>query len=192
MRYEWDEKKNRLNQKRHRISFEIAALAFEDECCLVRPDRVDETGEQRWCAIGAARLSANASVVLSSFMFTGRKSMAKKSPVLSRREGLTKMTSDDIKNRKWTETERRLVKRHAAKQAAGDDSDINYDDIPRLTDAQLAQMVRLRNIRPKVPVSVRLDPSVLAWLRSKGEGHLTRINDILRNIMEAEQRIVQR
>src|ERR1035438_1687417 len=76
-------------------------------------------------------------------MFTGRKSMAKKSPALSRREGLTKMTSEDIKNRKWTETERRLVKRHAAKQAAGDDSDINYDDIPRLTDEQLAQMVLL-------------------------------------------------
>jgi uncharacterized protein (DUF4415 family) len=102
------------------------------------------------------------------------------------------MTSEDIKNRKWTETERRLVKRHAAKQAAGDDSDIKYDDISRLTDEQLAQMVRLRDIRPKVPVSVRLDPSVLAWLKSKGEGHLTRINDILRNIMEAEQRIAQR
>lgn len=64
MRYEWDEKKNRLNQKKHRISFEMAALAFEDECCLVRPDRVDETGEQRWQAIGAARLSPDASVVL--------------------------------------------------------------------------------------------------------------------------------
>ena len=41
-------------------------------------------------------------------------------------------------------------------------------------------MVRLRDVRPKVPVSVRLDPRVLAWLKSKGEGHLTRINDILR------------
>jgi uncharacterized protein (DUF4415 family) len=102
------------------------------------------------------------------------------------------MTSEDIKNRKWTEAERRVVRRHATKQAAGDDADINYDDIPRLTDAQLAQMVRLRDIRPKVPVSVRLDPSVLAWLRSKGGGHLTRINDILRNIMEAEHRIAQR
>ena len=58
------EEKNRLNQKKHRISFEMAALAFEDECCLVRPDRVDETGEQRWYAIGAARLSPDASVVL--------------------------------------------------------------------------------------------------------------------------------
>ena len=75
--------------------------------------------------------------------------MAKKSPASSRREGLTTMTSEDIKNRKWTETERRLVQRHAAKQAAGDDSEINYDDIPRFTDEQLAQMVRLRDVRPE-------------------------------------------
>jgi uncharacterized DUF497 family protein len=64
MRYEWDEDKNRRNQKKHRISFEMAALAFEDERCLVRPDRVDETGEQRWHAIGAARLSPDVSIVL--------------------------------------------------------------------------------------------------------------------------------
>jgi uncharacterized protein (DUF4415 family) len=99
------------------------------------------------------------------------------------------MTSDDIKNRKWSEEERQTLRRHAVKQAAGDDRDINFDDIPHLTDEQLAQMVRLRDIRPKVPVSVRLEPRVLAWLKSKGKGHLTRINDILRNIMEAEQRI---
>ena len=102
------------------------------------------------------------------------------------------MTSDDIKNRKWSEEERQTLRRHAEKQAAGDDSDINFDDVPHLTDEQLAQMVRLRDIRPKVPVSVRLEPRVLAWLKSKGEGHLTRINDILKNIMEAEQRIARR
>ena len=44
----------------------------------------------------------------------------------------------------------------------------------------------------KTPVSLRIDNDVLAWLKSKGEGHLTRINDILRNIMEAEQRIAHR
>ena len=37
-------------------------------------------------------------------------------------------------------------------------------------------------------VSVRLDPQVLDWLRGKGEGHLTCINDILTNLMEAERR----
>jgi uncharacterized protein (DUF4415 family) len=53
----------------------------------------------------------------------------------------------------------------------GDDSGINYEEIPRLTEEQLAKMVRLRDIRPKVPVSVRLDPRVLEWLKSEGEGH---------------------
>jgi len=46
----------------------------------------------------------------------------------------------------------------------------------------------LREVRRKVPVSVRLDPQVLEWLRGKGAGHLTRINDILLNLMEAERR----
>jgi uncharacterized protein (DUF4415 family) len=38
-------------------------------------------------------------------------------------------------------------------------------------------------------VRVRLDPQVLDWLGSKGEGRLTRINDILSNLMEAEGRV---
>jgi uncharacterized protein (DUF4415 family) len=98
------------------------------------------------------------------------------------------MTSEDIRNRKWTEAEKEAVRRGAAAQAAGDDSGIDYSDIPRLTEEQLAQMVRLRGGKRKVAVSVRLDPPVLDWLRSKGEGHLTRINDILTNLMEAERR----
>ena len=64
MRYEWDEKKNRINQKKHGVSFEVAALALEDENCLVRQDRIDETGEQRWHAIGAAQLDAGTRAVL--------------------------------------------------------------------------------------------------------------------------------
>lgn len=77
--------------------------------------------------------------------------------------------------------------RSASRQAGGDDSHINFEDIPRLTAEQLASMVRLRDVRRKVAVSVRLDPRILDWLKSKGEGHLTRINDILTNLMEAER-----
>ena len=47
MKYERDECKNEANQKKHGVSFAVAALAFEDENCLIRRDRVDETGEQR-------------------------------------------------------------------------------------------------------------------------------------------------
>ena len=84
--------------------------------------------------------------------------------------------------------EKEAVRRGAAAQAAGDDSGIDYSDIPQLTEEQLARMVRLREVRRKVPVSVRLDPEVLDWLRGKGAGHLRRINDILTNLMEAERR----
>jgi len=50
-------------------------------------------------------------------------------------------------------------------------------------------LVRPRKARRKVAVSVRLDPEVLDWLRAQSEGHLTRINDILSNLMEAESRV---
>ena len=99
------------------------------------------------------------------------------------------MRSEDIKNRPWSENERRILRRIAGRQATGDDSRIDFAGMPRLTDEQLAKMVRLRDARPrKVAVSVRLDAQVLEWLKSKGGRHLTRINDILANLMEAEQR----
>ena len=62
--YEWDEAKSRLNQKKHGVSFQLAAMALEDENCLVRQDCIDETGEQRWHALGAARLGAELQTVL--------------------------------------------------------------------------------------------------------------------------------
>jgi len=98
------------------------------------------------------------------------------------------MRSEDIRNRRWSEKERQALRRASQSQTRGDDSNINFEDIPRLTDAQLASMVRLRDATRKVAVSVRLDTRVLAWLKSKGQGHLTRINDILTNLMEAEDR----
>lgn len=112
--------------------------------------------------------------------------MAKRSSASSQPAGLKNMSSEDIKNRHWSEKERQALRRAAKRQVAGDDSGINFEDIPRLTEKQLASMVRLRDVRRKVAVSVRLDPRVLDWLRSKGAGHLTRINDILTNLMEAE------
>jgi len=110
--------------------------------------------------------------------------MAKRSSASSRPAGLKGMKSRDIRNREWTEKDRQALRRASRRQAEGDDSGINLEDIPRLTEAQLASMVRFRDVRRKMAVSVRLDPRVLDWLKSKGEGHLTRINDILTNLME--------
>ena len=66
MRYEWDETKNLRNQRRHGgISFELAALVFEDERCLVYAERIDaKTAEQRWHAIGMAQIEPGTDAVL--------------------------------------------------------------------------------------------------------------------------------
>lgn len=65
MRYEWDERKNVENQRKHEgISFELAALIFEDANCMIGLDRVDATGEQRWHALGSVSIEAGISVVL--------------------------------------------------------------------------------------------------------------------------------
>lgn len=114
--------------------------------------------------------------------------MAKKSSASSQPGRLKSMTSEDIKNKQWSEKDRQAMRRIAERQAAGDDSEINFDDIPHLSDEQWAKAARFRDRKPKVVVSLRIDVDVLAWLKSKGEGHLTRINDILTNVMEVERR----
>ena len=48
-------------------------------------------------------------------------------------------------------------------------------------------MVRVRAARLKAarrPISIRLEPAVLAWLKRSGPGYQTRINKILREAME--------
>lgn len=79
--------------------------------------------------------------------------MAKNSSSSSRPARLVIMTSEDIKNRKWTDDEVQAMGYAAERQAAGDDSDIDYSDIPQLTEQQLASMVRLREVQRKLAVS---------------------------------------
>jgi uncharacterized protein len=65
VRYEWDEAKNERNRRKHEgISFDVATLVFDDEYCLIFPDRVDPaSGERRWHAIGMVG-SGSAAVLL--------------------------------------------------------------------------------------------------------------------------------
>ena len=50
-RFEWDVAKAASNRRKHRISFDTAALAFDDPLALVEQDRI-EHGEERWQTIG--------------------------------------------------------------------------------------------------------------------------------------------
>lgn len=46
-RFEWDEDKNRLNQRKHGIGFETALRVFADPLCVTEQDRI-EGSEMRW------------------------------------------------------------------------------------------------------------------------------------------------
>lgn len=79
-----------------------------------------------------------------------------------------------------SKTQKVVLSKIAKRQAAGDDSGIDYSDIPPLTDEQLAQFRRA----PKVLVAARIDKEVYEWLMQYGKGYSTRINAILRTVME--------
>lgn len=68
--------------------------------------------------------------------------------------------------------------------AAMPDGEVDYDDMPALTDTQLAEMQRGRFYRPvKTQITARVDADVLAWLKSQGKGYQSRMNAILRDAM---------
>lgn len=51
MPFTWDERKNRVNKRKHGVSFETAILVFDDPYHVSREDREVE-GELRWQTIG--------------------------------------------------------------------------------------------------------------------------------------------
>jgi len=53
MKFIWDRRKNRANQKKHHLSFETAMLVFDDPFHISVQDRETE-GETRWQTLGMA------------------------------------------------------------------------------------------------------------------------------------------
>lgn len=89
------------------------------------------------------------------------------------------MSAESIFSKPLNKRQKAVLARIAARQAAGDDSGIDYSDIPALTDEQLSRFRR----GPKVLVAARLDRDVYDWLQKYGRGYSTRINNILRAVM---------
>jgi uncharacterized protein (DUF4415 family) len=71
--------------------------------------------------------------------------------------------------------------------AARPESEIDYSDIPELTDEFFKNAIRNPFYKPtKTSTTVRIDSDVLHWLRSQGKGYQSRINAILRREMLQE------
>ena len=65
------------------------------------------------------------------------------------------------------------------------DADIDYSDIPAL-DEKFFKEGKLRLPKAKPLISIRIDPDVLEWFKSRGSGYQTRMNAVLRMYMETQ------
>ena len=109
--------------------------------------------------------------------------MKKKSAESSLQEKLVSVSADYIFNKPPTIKQKAALRKIKVKQDTGDDSGINFVDIPELTAEQLASAKR-----PARPlVAARLDQDVIEWLQSFGPGYSSRINSILRSVMKLQQ-----
>lgn len=52
--FEWDQEKNRENQRRHGVSFELAQFAFADPARVIAQDRSHSQDEDRFFCFGLA------------------------------------------------------------------------------------------------------------------------------------------
>ncbi len=68
MQIEWDENKNRLNQKKHGVSFETAREIFEDPFHISKLDHRFNYFEERWITIGSAKNQAI--IVIANLFFS--------------------------------------------------------------------------------------------------------------------------
>ena len=48
----WDERKNQVNKRRHRLSFEVAQGVFNDPFVFTTEDYRDDNGEMRYQTLG--------------------------------------------------------------------------------------------------------------------------------------------
>jgi uncharacterized protein (DUF4415 family) len=65
------------------------------------------------------------------------------------------------------------------------DADIDYSDIPPL-DGKFLKKATTPWPPAKRQLTIRLDADVLDWLKGQGKGYQTRINRILRVVMESQ------
>ncbi len=82
---------------------------------------------------------------------------------------------------------KKSIKSNLARIDRMKDSDIDYSDIPRL-DKTFLKKATMAWPPVKRQLTIRLDADVLDWLKGHGKGYQTRINRILRVVMESQPR----
>ncbi len=79
-----------------------------------------------------------------------------------------------------------ISKKRLTEIEAIQDEDIDYSDIPE-ADESFWRRAELQMPQPKKGIYVRLDADVIEWLKSRGKGYQTRMNAMLRVLMESDR-----
>ena len=79
---------------------------------------------------------------------------------------------------------KRSIKSDLARIDRMRDTQIDYSDIPPL-DKTFIKRATIAWPPAKKQLTIRIDADVLRWLRAQGKGYQTRINRILRLVMES-------
>ena len=149
MNWTWDPDKNQENQRKHGIGFEAAALVFDNLNYVTRED--DYQYEQRWQTIG--RTAGRLVVVVHTWPARegepGRIISARKpEPYEIRRRKMVKLTEEQ--------------KRQLEALDKIPDDEIDFSDIPRITDWSGFRMGLFH--RPKwADFSLKLDEYITDW-----------------------------
>jgi len=80
---------------------------------------------------------------------------------------------------------RKSIKSDLARVDRIRDAEIDYSDIPPL-DKSFLKKATTAWPPVKKQLTIRVDADVLNWLRAQGKGYQTRINRILRVVMESQ------
>jgi uncharacterized protein (DUF4415 family) len=105
--------------------------------------------------------------------------MAKKISASSQPGKQIRVSAESIWNKPLTERQKAALGGVRKRQKGAAAAEIDYSEIPALTDKQLSPFRR----PPKKLVAVRLDADVWEWLQQYGAGYSTRINHVLRIVM---------
>jgi|SRR5579862_7579266 len=178
-RFAWDHAKAERNKRNHGISFEMAREVFADPNHIVTENyQLEDEQEQRYLAIGMTR---NLMLVVVVFVDRSEPAIEIIHIISARKAGHMSRVS--------TKTRSVKISRRTRELYANRESSLDHSDVPQLPPAQWAKGMLGKYYRPlKSQISFRIDNDVLAWLKSKGQGHLSRINAILRERMESDRR----
>jgi hypothetical protein len=87
MKFEWDEKKNKANFRKHKVRFEDACYVFSDMYALNKFDEKHSDYEDRWIMLGRSPLSNKILIIVHTYIHDEENEIVK---IISARKATSK------------------------------------------------------------------------------------------------------